>query len=1545
MKKRIFSLLVLLCMLVSMFVLPVSAEEADTLKEENRTATGDLCPCGCGETLAEIHWTVYNVNTDGAPTSGHYYLASDYVQNKQLTVMAGDRVVLDLRGHSLTSRDYARLYLVYGHYHLLDTVGGGRLMAKTSGGGYGGIAMISTNETSDVLFEVLSGTVMPDPTNKGSRRGGLFQVGSTATFRMTGGVLMNGSTVNGTYKEPGGAIAGVDEACSIEILGGQIIGCESSSYGGSISNVGTTILKNCEIIGGTSPCSGGNIYQAGGTLTIENAIIRDGAVSGSNYSGGNIALAAGAAMTAKNSTIRNGFAAYHGGNLMLSESTCILENTLVEAGVSQARGGNIYGATAADGLTIRNCELPGDVVYVGSGLKLEGKVKIGLLNNGLRLWYSGLETMVDASGLTEGSEIYVIANHTFTVGAANIDYFKGAIRTVLSETETGLAGKQAGNGEMGGYCPHCGEKVAWKVFNVTDCLIQECYLDSATDTNAACTGRHIESGHYYLSASLSSLSYQQYIGILQGSTRVSKDVVLDLAGYNITATGRAFYLFPGSDTVPQSKLTLLDSHGGSTVTGSGPNNMGGGVLYNEGSILNIYGGSYVYAPVSGKNVPGGGVIFSSGTVNLCGGTIDGSAYTYTDASTSSKTYTYNGGAIYCHNGNTNRFNMTAGYVLGGTAQTGGCMYFGHNNTVNITGGQFVGGVANKNSGGGGGCIRAYGTSTYKSTDFRMSGAAVRGGQVTGTSAGGGNFSIAYGTYNISDCYIDGGKVVAYGGNFTCGTSSNITVTDCIITDGTSQAQSGNIHVASTSTNITLENCRLISGTAKTYGGNLTCGNGTITLKGGQYLFGSSGTYGGNIQAGSGNTTATNHTRITTDVQGNAPLIAGGNATTYGGNLEIGGNVYLDAATFAGGVAGKGGKDIFLDSINKQLKLEVGAGVTGAVSFSTVTSNLGTPVYGNPVAYTACQQLNADILLEGDYSSARLCAKDGKLYVGAMAVIGSTTTWYTETADALNACDENSYIKLYAPQNMHLTKDCAIDLNGQTAEISGSYTLYGMDASGDGFTAPTGKAVVASETTVSADARMAGKRYIALSGGDGYRFHRLENRISGVSLRPSADGIYFTGSFGCDDTIGADVVAYGVAVSTVNMPGADFMTDSDTLYTRFDGASMEKGAQKTGVLISGILKEAERTADLNSAYGQMPIFATAYMLLQDGTVILSDDTADHTDDVACSLYDVMAAIDSKILTDPISYRKYTNPMRDFLSKWQDMGMGSWDFQKIDTPADDGVIDVLMIGSSFCYYYVEEMVGLAEAAGIPMRVCNVYYSGCPLEKHYNWWIGQQANYQFFDTTVENGRVQTNNVSLEWCLAQGEWDVISLQESSSKTIDDPNHLETTRLYYTTLLNYLMEQFPDARMMWHQPWTYQIGYDRDGVQITSAQQQQDREDKLKAYCVAICEEFGIERVNSGEAWQIVRSEYGYDNLCARLGTGSNHAGDYYHDGDIGGGQYLNACVWFEVITGISPVGNTYQPDYTYNGKTYKLDSDITYRELQEAAHKAVTQMLAEEK
>ena len=271
----------------------------------------------------------------------------------------------------------------------------------------------------------------------------------------------------------------------------------------------------------------------------------------------------------------------------------------------------------------------------------------------------------------------------------------------------------------------------------------------------------------------------------------------------------------------------------------------------------------------------------------------------------------------------------------------------------------------------------------------------------------------------------------------------------------------------------------------------------------------------------------------------------------------------------------------------------------------------------------------------------------------------------------------------------------------------------------------------------------------------------------------------------------------------------------------------------------------------------------------------------------------------------------------------------------TAPDDGVIDILMVGNSFCYYYVEELVGLAAADGVNMRVCNVYYSGCKMSQHYNWWITKEAPYQFFVTTAENGRVQTDDVGLEWCLAQGKWDYISIQSLDINSSDPEEILQYNKLYLDTFYGLFREQFPYAKMLWHQTWSYAVGTAGNGT-VTTPEKQAANHLRNQASAKLICEKYDLLNVPSGDAWASIRAG-GYDKLCARIGKGVDHEGDYYHDGDVGGGQYLNACVWYETITGNSCVGNSYRPVYKYQGQEVPLNSEMTYEKLQEAAHQAV--------
>lgn len=265
-----------------------------------------------------------------------------------------------------------------------------------------------------------------------------------------------------------------------------------------------------------------------------------------------------------------------------------------------------------------------------------------------------------------------------------------------------------------------------------------------------------------------------------------------------------------------------------------------------------------------------------------------------------------------------------------------------------------------------------------------------------------------------------------------------------------------------------------------------------------------------------------------------------------------------------------------------------------------------------------------------------------------------------------------------------------------------------------------------------------------------------------------------------------------------------------------------------------------------------------------------------------------------------------------------------------PAEDDEFNVLMIGSSSCYYYVEELYGIGEAAGLDMTVGNAYYSGCKLVQHWTWWKNGESNYQYFETD-DRGRNKYENYSLKMCLGRKNWDVISLQQSPVRLLhtDFEKAHEEADAYAKAIMSFLKEQFPQSKFYWHQLWAWEIGADHAGMNMDSKEKQQGMADFLHQFAIEMSEMLDVVRVPTGDAWQKVRHNPVIgEKLCER--TNKN---DHYHDGDVGGGQFLNACVWFETITGQSCIGNTWRPD------NYKLDENKIPL-LQQAAHEAVSEM-----
>ena len=270
-----------------------------------------------------------------------------------------------------------------------------------------------------------------------------------------------------------------------------------------------------------------------------------------------------------------------------------------------------------------------------------------------------------------------------------------------------------------------------------------------------------------------------------------------------------------------------------------------------------------------------------------------------------------------------------------------------------------------------------------------------------------------------------------------------------------------------------------------------------------------------------------------------------------------------------------------------------------------------------------------------------------------------------------------------------------------------------------------------------------------------------------------------------------------------------------------------------------------------------------------------------------------------------------------------GIHSW-----TADSQDQVLDILMIGNSFCYNYTPELHGMAATVGVQLNIQNLYYGGRSVKAHWERIETGQADYEQFWITNDFGRFKDPaNLSIIAAMANEDWDVITLQQhfDVERTLTYEAAIESCTPYAGNIYNYLKENFPEAALYWHETWAYGIGYptnDNGKMPVDSVEVQTRQQDRIREVSKTLCKENNVSMIPSGDAWALARANPAVGDTLTKA--------DKCHDGDSQGGQYLNACVWFEVLTGRSCIGNTYRPD------DYILD-EAKIMHLQQAAHEAV--------
>ena len=276
-----------------------------------------------------------------------------------------------------------------------------------------------------------------------------------------------------------------------------------------------------------------------------------------------------------------------------------------------------------------------------------------------------------------------------------------------------------------------------------------------------------------------------------------------------------------------------------------------------------------------------------------------------------------------------------------------------------------------------------------------------------------------------------------------------------------------------------------------------------------------------------------------------------------------------------------------------------------------------------------------------------------------------------------------------------------------------------------------------------------------------------------------------------------------------------------------------------------------------------------------------------------------------------------------------------------------VRLLTVGNSFSQNATRYLNDLAKAGGKTLIHHPLVIGGSPMALHW-----EKAEQHEKDPQDARG-LYGNKRSLKQELTAEPWDFVTIQQASIKSHD----LATYRPYAQQLHDYIKRHAPKAAVLLHQTWAYRVDDPRfagtkpkEGEPATQEQMYR----MLTSAYTTITAELGARRIPVGDAFFLADTDpqWGYqpDAKFDFKNPKTSALPDQTHSLHIGwrltkqkddttklamdghhanlAGEYLGACVWYEVLFGESAVGNSFV--------TPGLDKTYA-RFLQETAHKAV--------
>lgn len=213
-------------------------------------------------------------------------------------------------------------------------------------------------------------------------------------------------------------------------------------------------------------------------------------------------------------------------------------------------------------------------------------------------------------------------------------------------------------------------------------------------------------------------------------------------------------------------------------------------------------------------------------------------------------------------------------------------------------------------------------------------------------------------------------------------------------------------------------------------------------------------------------------------------------------------------------------------------------------------------------------------------------------------------------------------------------------------------------------------------------------------------------------------------------------------------------------------------------------------------------------------------------------------------------------------------------------------LLSIGNSFSTDAHHFLHALAEQNSFELDTANLFIGGCSLKTH---WQNVCEDNAFYDYEL-NGNEAEMKISIRQALESEKWDAVTLQQASA----DSGIYDTYQPYLSSLAELVRELQPQARLYFHQTWSYENGSEHPGFL------NYERDSRRMFECIVCAAEqaaqsIGAELIKTGTVVQYLRENekvFDYQNGGISLCRDTFHLSETY-------GRYAAAAMWLRTLTG----------------------------------------------